>query len=184
MQKFIKALLYKFLLALSKLVLMKKVILYILLLVLINTVVAQSGNSLLYPRSSTLPPFTITKVPDSTRFAMANLQKNKAVMIVVFSPDCEHCQHEIKKIKANIKLFKNVQIVMISNLGYQYIKVFYKEFEIAKYPSITMGMDYRYLLGSFFNMEGLPSVFLYDKNGKFVKAFDRNAPVQTIAAAL
>ena len=73
---------------------------------------------------------------------------------------------------------------MISNLGYQYIKVFYKEFEIAKYPSITMGMDYRYLLGSFFNMEGLPSVFLYDKNGKFVKAFDRNAPVQTIAAAL
>ena len=105
-------------------------------------------------------------------------------MIVAFSPDCEHCQHEIKEIKANIKFFKNVQIVMISNLGYQYIKVFYKEFGIAKYPNITMGMDYRYLLGSFFNMEGLPSVFLYDKNGKFVKAFDRKSSVQNIAAAL
>ena len=164
--------------------LMKKVVLYFLLLVSTNIVIGQSGSSLLYPRSSTLPPFTITKVPDSSRFEKANLQKNKAVMIVVFSPDCEHCQHEIKEIKANIKLFKNVQIVMISNLGYQYIKVFYKEFEIAKYPSITMGMDYGYLLGSFFNMEGLPSVFLYDKNGKFVKAFDRKSSVKTIAAAL
>ncbi len=163
---------------------MKKTALYFLLLVSTNIGVAQSANSLLYPRSSTLPPFTIIKVPDSTRFEMANLQKNKAVMIVVFSPDCEHCQHEIKKIKANIKLFKNVQIVMISNLGYRYIKVFYKEFEMAKYPNIIMGMDYRYLLGSFFNMEGLPSVFLYDKNGKFIKAFDRKASVQTIAAAL
>ena len=105
-------------------------------------------------------------------------------MIVVFSPDCEHCQHEIKEIKSHIKLFKNAQIVMISNLGYQYIKVFYKEFDIAKYPNITMGMDYRYLLGSFFNIDGVPAVFVYDKNGKFVKAFDRKASVQAIAAAL
>jgi len=163
---------------------MKKIVLYILLVVSGNTVLAQSGNSLLYPRSATLPPFTIIKVPDSTHFEKINLQKNKPVMIVVFSPDCEHCQHEIKEIKSHIKLFKNAQIVMISNLGYQYIKVFYKEFDIAKYPNITMGMDYRYLLGSFFNIDGVPATFVYDKNGKFVKAFDRKASVQAIAAAL
>jgi thioredoxin-related protein len=163
---------------------MKKVVLYILLFISGNTVLAQSGNSLLYARSTTLPPFTIIKVPDSTRFEKANLQKNKAVMIMVFSPDCDHCQHEIKEIKSHIKLFKNVQIIMISNLGYHYIDVFYKEFEMAKYPNIIMGMDYRYLLGSFFNIDGVPAVFLYDKNGKFIKAFDRNVPVKTIAAAL
>ncbi len=163
---------------------MKKMALYIFLCLSANMVMAQSGKSLLYAKSTTLPPFTIIKAPDSTRFEKANLQKNKPVMIMVFSPDCEHCQLEIKKIQSHIKLFKTAQIVMISNLGYDYIKQFYKEFDIAKYPNITMGMDYRYLLGSFFNIDAVPAVFVYDKNGKFVKAFDRNASVKTIAAAL
>jgi thioredoxin-related protein len=163
---------------------MKKVALSIFLFLSANMVVAQSGNFLLYAKSATLPPFTIIKVPDSTRFEKANLQKNRPVMIMVFSPDCDHCQHEIKEIKSHIKLFKNAQIVMISNLGYHYIKKFYQEFGIAKYPNITMGMDYRYLLGSFFNIDAVPAVFVYNKNGKFVKAFDRNASVQSIAAAL
>ena len=163
---------------------MKKIIVYIFLFFCGNAVIAQNGNSLLYAKYPEVPPFTITKVPDSTRFDKTNLQKNKAVMFMVFSPDCDHCQHEVKEIMANIKLFKDVQIIMISNLGYHYINTFYKEFKIAKYPNIIMGMDYRYLLGSFFNIPDVPSVFLYNKNGKFVKAFDRNVPVEKIAAAL
>ena len=163
---------------------MKKIILYTFLFLSGNAVFAQNGNSLLYAKFPEVPPFTITKVPDSSIFDKTKLQKNKAVMFVVFSPDCEHCQHEVKEIMAHIKLFKDVQIVMISNLGYHYINTFYKEYNIAKYPGIIMGMDYRYLLGSFFNIPSVPSVFLYNKNGKFVKAFDRNVPVQTIAAAL
>lgn len=163
---------------------MKKIIIYILLFLAGNIALAQAGSSLSSAKFPNLPPFTITKVPDSTRFEKANLQKNKAVMIMVFSPDCEHCQQEVKEIIAHIKLFKNVQIVMVSNLGYHYINTFYKEFKIAKYPNIIMGMDYRYLLGSFFNIASLPAIFLYNKNGKFVKAFDRTVPVQKIAAAL
>lgn len=103
---------------------------------------------------------------------------------MVFSPDCEHCQVRVKEIMANIKLFKNVQIVMVSNLGYNYIARFYKEFKLARYPSIIMGMDYRYQVGNFFTISSVPVIFLYNKFGKFVQAFDRNVPLQKIAAAL
>jgi hypothetical protein len=73
---------------------------------------------------------------------------------------------------------------MVSNLGYDYINRFYKDFNMAKYPSITMGMDYRYIIGNFFTIGSVPAIFLYNKSGKFVKAFDRDVPVQKIPAAL
>ena len=33
-------------------------------------------------------------------------------MLMVFSPDCEHCQHETEEIIKNIDQFKKYQIVM------------------------------------------------------------------------
>jgi thioredoxin-related protein len=175
---------HQILIALSKFLLMYRIVIYLFFLLVGNTANAQLAPIQMTARQSGLPPFSITKAPDSSRFEKNNLQKNKAAMIMVFSPDCDHCQHKIKEIMANIKLFKNVQIVMISNLGYSYVKRFYQEFNVAKYPNITMGMDYRYMIGNFFTIPGLPAIFLYNKNGQFVKAFDRNVPVQKIAAAL
>ena len=171
-------------LVVSKSINMKKSFLYILLFLIVNNAAAQLAKFESSARSPDLPAFSITKAPDSTRFEKANLQKNKDVIIMVFSPDCEHCQHKIKEIMAHIKLFKNTQIVMVSNLGYLYVKKFYQEYKLAQYPNIIMGMDYRYQLGSFFNIASVPTLFLYNKSGKFVKAFDRNVPVQTIAKSL
>lgn len=175
---------HHFLLALSKFELMNKIVLYIFLCLSGNLVIGQTNKAIMTARQTDLPPFSIIKVPDSSRFEKVNLQKNKAVMIMVFSPDCDHCQHKVKEIQANIKLFKNIQIVMVSNLGYNYINRFYTEFNMAKYPGIIMGMDYRYMIGNFFTISSVPAIFLYNKNGKFVKAFDRDVPVQKIPAAL
>jgi hypothetical protein len=104
---------------------LKKITLFILMVLAGNMIYAQSDTSLLYVKYPDVPPFAITKVPDSTKFVKADLQKNKAVMIMVFSPDCDHCQHEVKEIIANIDLFKDVQILLVSHLGYHFIKTFY-----------------------------------------------------------
>jgi thioredoxin-related protein len=163
---------------------MNRIVFYLLFIIAGNTAQGQLATMQMAARQPGIPPFSITKAPDSSRFEKANLQKNKAVMIMVFSPDCDHCQHKIKDIMTNIKLFKNVQFVMVSNLGYNYVKRFYQEFNIVRYPNITMGMDYRFMIGNFFTIPSLPALFLYNKNGQFVKAFDRNVPVQKIAASL
>jgi len=171
-------------LVLLKSINMKKSFLYIFLFLIVNRSAAQSSKLESSAKSPDMPAFSITKAPDSTRFERASLQKNKDVIIMVFSPDCEHCQLKIKEIMAHYNLFKNTQIVMVSNLGYLYVKKFYQEFKLAKYPNIVMGMDYKYQLGSFFNIASVPTLFLYNKKGKFVKTFDRNVPVQTIAKSL
>jgi len=145
---------------------------------------AQADSTLIYQRFPIIPPFNIIKVPDSTRFTKDDLSKKKATIIIIFSPDCEHCQHETKELTTHIKLFKKAQIVMASPLEHHYLKKFYEEYKIADYPNIIMGRDAIYFLGTFYHVRSFPAIFVYDKKGHFVKSFDGNDPIEKIAEAL
>jgi thioredoxin-related protein len=144
----------------------------------------QNDTLPIYERFPNVPPFTIMTVPDSTAFSKDDLKKKKETIIMVFSPDCSHCQHETKELTEHMDMFKDVQIVMASPLDYHYILQFYKDYHIADYPNITMGRDGSYMLGTFYKITNFPSIFVYNKKGEFVKAFDGSYPIEKIAAAL
>ena len=163
---------------------MQRVLFFLFLMGLGLTGFSQTDTSLLYLRFPTIPPFSIIKVSDSTRFTKDDLKSKKAVVIMVFSPDCEHCQNETKELIAHIDLFKKVQIIMASPLDYDYIKRFYEEYKIADYPNIIMGKDPGYFFGTFYHIRSFPAIFLYDKKGNFIDKFDGSVPVEKIAAAL
>lgn len=163
---------------------MRKCIILILCICLGKTGLAQEDSTAIYLRFPAVPPFSITKIADSAKFTKADLAKRKATLIFIFSPDCEHCRQETKALIANIKLFKKAQIIMASPLEHHILKKFYEEYKIADHPNIIMGRDPSYFLGNFYKVKSLPAIFLYDKRGNFVKAFDRTVPVQKIAEFL
>jgi len=163
---------------------MKKVVIALLLTCLFNMGFSQTDSSLLYLRFPVIPPFSIVKLPDSSVFTKDNLSKKKATLIMIFSPDCDHCQLETKALTANIKLFKKAQIIMASNRDYPVIKEFYDEYQLSLYPNLIIGRDPSYFFGSFYKVRSFPSIFLYDKKGNFVKAFDGSVPVTVIASYL
>lgn len=145
---------------------------------------AQADSTLLYLRFPSIPPFTITKVSDSTKFSKDDLNKKKSTIIIIFSPDCEHCRQETKELTANIHLFKKAQIIMASPLEYKYLKKFYEEYKIADYPNIIMGRDPSYFFGTFFHVRSFPAIFVYDKKGNFLNSFDGSVAIQKIAEVL
>ena len=163
---------------------MKKYILPLLLLLMAGKGFAQTDTSLLYERFPNVPSFRLINIADSSIFTKDNLKKKKATIIMMFSPDCEHCQAETKELTAKIDLFKNAQIIMVSPLDFKYIRKFYDEYKIADYPTITMGRDPSYFLGTFYKIHFFPSVFVYNKKGKLVNHFEGGHPVEEIAAAL
>lgn len=163
---------------------MKKIICLVLCACLYKLAMAQADSTLIYLRFPTVPPFNIIKVPDSTRFTKDDLSKKRATVIIIFSPDCDHCQQATKELTANIRLFKKAQIVMASSLEYAYLKKFYGEYKIADYSNIIMGCDPSYFLGTFFRVRSFPAIFVYDKKGNFVQSFDGSVPVEKIAEAL
>lgn len=163
---------------------MQKVFSSLLAVIAFYTVQAQADNSLIYLQFPVVPPFTINKIPDSSFFTKADLRKKKATLIILFSPDCEHCQLETKLLKDSMQVLKNVQIVMVSFLDFNLIKKFYEDFQLRNYPNITMGRDGKYFLGTFYKLHTYPSMFLYNKKGALIKEFIGNIPIHTIAENL
>jgi len=160
---------------------------YFLLLLLILTSSiskAQEDSSLIYKRFPIVPSFKLINVADSSIFTKNNLKKKKATIIIMFSPDCEHCQAETKELTEKIELFKKVQIVMASPLDFKYLQAFYKEYNIVNYPNIIIGRDPSYFLGTFYKVRSFPSIFVYDKKGNLVNSFIGSTPIEQIAASL
>lgn len=140
----------------------------------------QASDQPVYLRFPNIPEFTVYKAPDSTAFTRDDLHKKKSTVFIIFSPDCEHCQRETELITKNIGSFKNTQIVMITYLPYEEMIGFYKKYRIANYPQIVMARDTKFFFPVFFKVKNLPSIFVYDKKGKFKKSFEGDVKTQTI----
>jgi thioredoxin-related protein len=163
---------------------LKKHFILFLLVVLSSSGFAQADTSLIYLRFPIVPSFKLTNIADSSYFTKDNLKKKKSTVIIIFSPTCENCVEETKELKAKINLFKKAQIIMVSPLEFNYLRKFYDENNIADYPTITMGRDPSYFLGTFYKVRSLPSIFIYNKKGNLVKSFVGSTAVEEIAAAL
>lgn len=137
-----------------------------------------------YKRIPTVPPFTLALATDSTIFTKENLRKKKPTIIMVFSPDCDHCVHATEDLITNIKLYKNTQIVMATSLSYESVSKFYKDLNLAAYPNIHVGYDSKRFLSSFYEVVSFPSIFLYDKKGNFVKEYLDHPDFKNIATYL
>jgi thioredoxin-related protein len=134
-----------------------------------------------------IPPFKILK-QDSTWFTPANLKKNKAVVIIYFSPDCSHCQHLMYEMKPKMKEFGDAQIVMVTFMEYDMLKMvkdFYKTFDLAKYPNITVGTEgHTYIVQRYYEVATTPYIAVYDKKGKLVKAYSKAPTVDELIATV
>lgn len=151
----------------------------------VQTCVAQADSSKpVYLRFPTIPQFTIYTAADSTAFSREDLKKKRPTILIIFSPDCEHCQHETQELLANINKLKKAQIVMITYQPYQEMVEFYKNYHIAAYSQITMGRDTKFFFPIFFRVQNLPSIFIYDKKGDFKKAFEGSVNIDKIAEEL
>jgi thioredoxin-related protein len=166
---------------------MKKFIISLSILLASTTLFSQTTTEPLAPayiRIPSIPPFNITIAPDSIPFTKENLKKKKASIIMVFSPNCDHCVHSTQDLITNYENFKKVQIILATAAPFEQVKHFYSSLKIADYPNIKVGQDKSFFLGTFFEVRSFPAIFLYDKKGKFKQAFDSNAKWETIAKFL
>jgi thioredoxin-related protein len=133
-----------------------------------------------YKRFPTPPPFKLL-LPDSvTYFTKDDLSKKKAIMIMLFSPDCEHCQHKTEEIIKHINTFEKVQIVMSTTLPFDKMLAYYTKYDLKRFNNIIMGRDISYLLPAFYNIRNLPFLAFYDKKKKLISEFEGALPIEKV----
>jgi thioredoxin-related protein len=135
-----------------------------------------------YKKNPGLPPIQLVQADNSVLTRDA-LKKNKETMIMYFSPDCDHCKHQMEAMIKNIEQLKKYQIVMATHRSLEEMKGFYKKYELSKYANIKMGQDSKYLLPPYYRMGSLPYMALYDAKGNLISVFEGNIAIDKLVAA-
>lgn len=136
-----------------------------------------------YEKVPVFPPVKLL-LPDKTSFSKKDLPAKKPVMLMVFNPQCEHCQHETEEILKHTDWFSDVTIVMATMMPYDSMMAFRERYSLAAQPNIIVGQDNQYFLISFYNVTNLPFMAFYDKKGRLISVSRGTMPVDKVAAEL
>ncbi|MCH5597378.1 peroxiredoxin family protein [Niabella ginsengisoli] len=137
----------------------------------------------MYLQQNTPPPAVLLLADSTTKWNLkAKLEKEKPLLIMFFSPECDHCQHETEALIKNINKFKGIQIVMATTRPLWEMKAFAQKYGLNKH-GITVGKDIAYVIPSYYEMKNLPYLAFYNKDKKLISTFEGSLGIPSILKA-
>ena len=133
-----------------------------------------------YKRFPTVPPFRLLMPDSSTYFTKDDIPKKTSVLIMAFSPDCDHCQKETTELISNIEKFKKIQIVMATWQPFADMRKFYTDYKLYQYENVRVGRDISFIIPPFYNIRNLPFHALYNKKGNLITVADGSLPMTRV----
>jgi thioredoxin-related protein len=133
-----------------------------------------------YLRFPTLPPINILMADSATRYTRDDIPKKHPVLLMLFSPECSHCQHTAEEIMKYKDDLKNVQIVLATMHPLSQMRTFISKYKLDSIPNVVVGEDIYYFMASFFNIKNLPFMAFYDKKGKLISVFEGSLPIPKV----
>lgn len=137
-----------------------------------------------YKRFPSVPPLKLLLTDSSTYFSKENIARKKPVMIMLFSPDCDHCKHQTEELLENIESFKKVQIVMSTTVPFDKMRNFYNHYGLKQFDNIIVGKDVSYLLPVFYDIRNLPHLAFYNNKKKLISVFSGALPIDKVIEEL
>lgn len=126
---------------------------------------------------SDLPDLTVTKL-DNTPLRIKELKGRN--ILVLFQPDCDHCQRETREIKAHLPAFKGYTLYFVSNYPAGQLRQFSQDYQLASEPNVVFGTTTVEAILQTLGPQPSPSVYIYDGQGRLVKSFLGETKVEKI----
>lgn len=153
----------------------------LLLLVLLLT--SMKGFAQGTAGTNKIAPFQIRLV-NGQQYTSAQLAAGPVVLIY-FSPDCEHCQSFTKDLLKNYNVVANKQVVMVTFQAMDMLKPFVSQYSLNTYPNFKVGTEgTSYLVQRYYQIRSFPYIAIYDKKGNLVRTFEGEQPHAEIFKAM
>jgi thiol-disulfide isomerase/thioredoxin len=139
-----------------------------------------SGQSNIDPnapflKDKNIPKFTLNLTTGKS-FSNTQIPKTKYTCIIIFSPDCSHCQEEAAELTKNADKFKSVFFIWNSYKDMADIKVFATKYGLDKQSNVIVGRDPEFSIPVFFRPRMTPFVAIYEK-GQLLKVYEQGVKV-------
>lgn len=123
-----------------------------------------------------LPTIT-TNLLNGTRVSLKTLTGKN--VIVLFQPECDHCQREAKQIQMNLTSFKGYNLYFISSAPTPELKKFADDYNLIA-PNVYVGtITVEEVLKSYGPIDA-PSLYLYSNEGKLIKQFNGEVEISVV----
>ena len=137
-----------------------------------------------YLKNPVVPQFSILNSDSTSWYTHRDIRNGMPVMIMLFSPDCEHCKDQTEILMKNMDKLKNTEIIMSTFQLIYKMKDFCQAYKLAKYSNVHVGRDVKYFFGPFYRIRYSPFIAIYDKDRKLVRVFEGGAKIDKLLEAL
>jgi thioredoxin-related protein len=133
-----------------------------------------------YKRYPTVPPLQLLMGDSATKYGKDNIPKNKPVLVMMFDPECSHCQHSAEEMYQHKNELKDIQIVLATIAPIHQMNNFMQKYKLAELKNIVAGKDIYFLLPPFFSMKSFPFLALYNKKGDLIEGMEGSFPIDKV----
>ena len=136
--------------------------------------IALLGAATAQAQAGKLPPFRMVQA-NGKIFRAEDLPIGKPIVIIYFSPDCDHCDQLVKELLKRKADFNKASIAMITYLPVDPVTKFVKAYDLNSLPNIYVGTEgSTYFLKNYYQLTSMPFMALYTKNGDLVKQYPKD----------
>ena len=144
---------------------------------------AQTDSTAQYWKEKVLPAFSLLD-KDSVPFTQAILKEDKNIIIMLFNPECDHCQKQLELLLSIPEVSRSAEVVLSSIEPNWKNNIFYQKNHLENYSFVHLGKDYKYLFGKYFRPMTIPVLAFYSKKKGFVLINQGNTSKEVILKAI
>lgn len=130
-------------------------------------VFSQAEDTAPFLKTKQLPEFTLTDI-DFKDFNQNALSRTRSTIIMLFNPECDHCQQQLELLIATPQVAKTAQVILSSAESQEINREFYKKYHLEKYPFIRLGKEYGYFFGGYYRPSTIPFIAIYNPKRQLV----------------
>ena len=121
-------------------------------------------------KARSLPVFSFTRL-DGTPFTDDSLPNDgRRLIIMLFSPDCEHCQHTAKNFVRRVRSLGSCRLLLVTLADSLAAAQFYTDYRLELLPQLILLRDPGANFPRIFGVGVIPSFFVY-KDRRLVNKF-------------
>ncbi|RYZ31471.1 MAG: redoxin domain-containing protein [Sphingobacteriales bacterium] len=159
------------------------VVIAVLLLIgyfLSRTVSAVSSTNELKTKRQTVPDFSQLAIQMPSKTVPKTMLKGRTNVIILFNPDCEHCQYEAAEISKNGDAFKQADVWMLTTEKPARVRAFTKQFGLDTLANVCVGILTPDELYKTFGPTAVPHLFIYGPDGNLRKEYKGETKLEAI----
>lgn len=111
-----------------------------------------------------MPLIDIQLIDSNSHFSTKDVPKGRPSVVFAFEPSCPYCKAQTKSILSNIRSLKDINLYFLSTSTYHEFKGYYQKFQLANYPNIKAGIDYKHVFAQYFKTNRVPYMAIYGKD--------------------